>query len=117
MADMNSLVPIVDAAIAVSGNITNLITRAKASGVVQRAQLQLLRAQTGKVLADSRAYHAGELVIANLEQLARTQEYIDNLQRQGRLHGAALEMAMEQLEDLNDMLRRNLRYFENREMR
>lgn len=117
VADINSLVPVVDAAIAVSGNITSLVTRARANGVVRHAQLEMLRAQTEKVLADAKAYHAGDLVTANLEQIARTQEHIDNLQRQGRLHGASLEMAMDQLADLNDMLRRNLRNFENRELR
>lgn len=118
MADYKSLVPVIaDAAVAVSGNITSLVTKAKASGVIQRAQLEMLKAQTTKVLRDARAYHAGDIVTTNLEQIAKTQEYIDNLERQGRLHGMSLKMAMDQLGDLNDVLRRNLRNFEKREMR
>lgn len=118
MSDYNSLVPVVaNAAVAVSGNITSFITKTKASGVIQRAQLEMLREQTEKVLADSRAYHSSDIVITNLDQIARTQEHIDCLERQGRLHGMALTMAMDQLWELNDMLRRNLRRFENRTLR
>lgn len=114
MTDLNSLVPIVaDAAVAVTGNITNLIVKAKASGVVQRTQLEMLKNQTAKVLADARAYHSSDIVITNLEQIAKTQEYIDYLRGQGRLHGASLTMAMDQLGDLNNILRRNLKDFEN----
>lgn len=113
-----SLVPVVaNAAVAISGNITSLITKSRASGVIQRGQLELLKAQTAKVLADARAYHAGEIVTTNLEQLARTQNQIDNLEREGRLHGSSLSMAMDQLSDLNDILRRNLKRYENRDVR
>lgn len=118
MPDTTSLVPVVaNAAVAVSGNITSLITKARASGVIQRAQLEMLKDETAKVLTDARAYHAGDIVTTNLEQIARAQEHIDNLERQGRLHGNSLNMAMDQLGDLNDMLRRNLRRFENRGLR
>lgn len=118
MADFNSLVPIVEkAAVAVTENITGLITKSKASGVIQRTQLEMLKAQTTKVLTDARAYYSGDIITTNLEQIARTQEYIDTLERQGRLHGISLTMAMDQLADLNDMLRRNLREFENRWLR
>lgn len=117
MSDYDSLVPIVaNAAIAVSGNITNLIMRAKASGIVQRAQLEMLKSQTAKVLSDAKAYHAAEIVIGNLDQIAKTQEHIDYLEKQGKLHGEALNMAMEHLSDLNDILRRNLRRYENGEL-
>lgn len=118
MSDMNALVPAVaNAVVAVSGNITNLITKAKAYGVIQHAQFEMLRTQTAKVLADARAYHSAEIITTNLEQIARTQELIDSLEKQGKLHGRSLAMAMEQLGDLNDILRRNLRRFENREWR
>lgn len=60
MLDNNSLVPVVaNAVVAVSGNITNLVTKTKASGVIQRAQLEMLKEQTAKVLADAKAYNAG----------------------------------------------------------
>lgn len=118
MADYNSLVPVIaKTAVAVSGSISSLITRTKAAGVIQRAQLEMLIYQTDKVLTDARAYLAGEIVTTNLEQLAKTQAHIDNLARQGRLHGKSLDMAMDQLGDLNDTLRRNLRDFENRKLR
>lgn len=118
MEDNNSLVPAVtNAAVVVSGNIANLIVRTRASGIIQRTQLELLKDQTAKVIAEARACQASELVAVNLEQIARAQERIDNLEKQGRLHGAALTMAMDMLNDLNDMLRRNLRKFENREWR
>lgn len=118
MTDLNSLVPVVaNAAVAVTGNITNLIVKTKASGVIQRTQLEMLKIQTAKVLADARAYHASDIVITNLEQIARTQERIDNLEKQGLLYGQSLAMAMDQLCDLNNILRRNLRDFENGEWR
>lgn len=118
MVDYNSLVPAVaNAAIAVSGNITSLITKTRASGVIQHAQLEMLKDQTAKVLAEARTYHSCDIIATNLEQIAKTQELIDSLERQGKLHGASLKMAMDQLCDLNDMLRRNLRRFENRELR
>lgn len=117
MEDFKSLVPVVaNAAITVSGNISNIITKTKANGVIQRAQLEMLKDQTAKVLTDARVYYSGDLVTTNLEQIARVQEHIDNLERQGRLHGISLTMAMDQLGDLNNMLRRNLRKFENREL-
>lgn len=114
MADHDSLVPMVkEAAVVVSGTITSLITRTRASGVVQRTQLELLKNQTAKVLADARAYHAGELVTTNLEQLAKTQDYIDSLEKRGQLHGRSLDYAMQQLDELNNMLRHNLRNYES----
>lgn len=117
MAD-NSLIPVVtNAVVTVSGNITNFITKTRASGFIQRAQLDMLKDQTEKVLAEARANHIGDIVTTHLEQLARAQERIDSLERQGRLHDATLAMAMDQLGDLNDILRRNLRNFESRELR
>lgn len=117
MTDYNAIVPAVaNAAVAVSGNITSLITKSKASGIINKAQLTMLKDQTAKVLADARAFHSFDIVSTNLEQIAKTQEYIDNLVKQGRLHGSSFTMAMEQLEDLNSMLRRNLKNFENREL-
>lgn len=117
MTDYNSIVPAVaNAAITVSGNITNLITKTRASGVIQKAQLEMLKDQTAKVLTEARVYHTFEIIATNLEQIARTQEYIDTLQKQGRLHGKSLTMAIDQLGDLNDILRRNLRRFENKDL-
>lgn len=117
MTDLNSLVPVVaNAAVAVSENMTNLIVKAKASGIVHRTQLKMLKAQTEKVLADARAYHSADIVILNLEQIARTQERIDCLEKQGLLHGKSLAMAMDQLYDLNEVLRRILHNFENGEL-
>jgi len=114
METSTSLVPVIaNAAVAVSANISNLVTKAKASGVIQRGQLELLKEQTAKVLADARAYNAGDIVITNLEQLARTQHQIDSWEKAGRLHGSSLSMAMDQLTDLNDILRRNLRRYES----
>ncbi len=112
MSEFNSLVPIVaEAAVKVSGSITNLITNAKANGIVRRSQLVMLKLQTEKVLADARIHHASELITTNLEQIAKTQEQIDNLEKQGKLHGKSLEMAMQHLEDLNLILRYNLRQY------
>lgn len=117
MTELNSLVPVVaDAAVAITGNITNFITKTKAAGTIHRAQFEMLKNQTEKVLADARAYNTFSIVTTNLEQIARTQEYIDTLTKQGRLHGKSLDMAMDQLFDLNDILRRNLKNFENGEM-
>ncbi len=118
MTDYNSLVPVVaNAAVAVSGNISSLITKTKASGVIHRTQLEMLKDQTDKVLAEAKAYHSCDIAITNLEQLAKAQERIDILERQGLLHGKSLDMAMDQLGDLNDVLRCNIRRFENRELR
>lgn len=114
MTDLNSLVPVVaNAAVAVSENMTNLIVKSKANGIVHRTQLKMLKEQTEKVLADARAYHSADIVILNLEQIARAQERIDYLAKQGVLHGESLVMAMNQLCDLNEVLRRILRDFEN----
>lgn len=118
MSENNSLVPVVaNALVEVSGNITNFVTKAKASGVIRRAQLEILRKQTTKVVVEIRTYNLGDIIMTNLDQIARTQEHIDNLERQGRLHGASLTMAMDQLTDLNNILRRNLRKYENGELR
>lgn len=114
MSDLNSLVPIVtEAIVKVSGDITNFVTNARANGIVHRGQLTMLKSQTEKVLAEAIAYHAGELVATNLEQIAKTQERIDNLVKQGKLHDITLIMAMQQLEDLNFILRYNLRNYLN----
>ena len=116
MPDYNSLVPMVaNAAVAVSGNIASLVLNARASGVVQRTQLKMLKAQTAKVLTEARAYLAGDIVVTNLEQIGKTQEYIDTLVQQGKLHDASLDMAMEQLSVLNRLLRENLERFKNGE--
>lgn len=113
-----SLVPVVaNAAIAVSEDITNFITKARASGIIQRSQLELLKAQTEKVLTEARSSHICDVISTNLEQIAKTQELIDKLEKQGRLHGISLKMAMDQLYDLNDMLRHNLRKLKFREWR
>lgn len=113
MVDYKSLVPVVTSSvIAMSENITGFIEKARASGVIQHAQIEMLKAQTEKVLAEARAYHYFEVISTNLEQIAKTQEMIDNLERQGRLHGISLKMAIDQLYDLNYMLRCNLRTLE-----
>ncbi len=110
MTDLKSLVPVVaETAVAVSGNITNLVTQAKASGIVRQTQLDMLKSQTKKVLADAKTYHTGEIIISNLEQIAKTQELIDRLHKSGSLHGRSLEIAMEQLNELNNALRQILR--------
>jgi len=115
MEPTTSLTPaVITAATVVSGNITNLITKVRANGVVERGKLEFLKDQTAKVLAAARAYHAWDIVTINLEQISKTQNQIDNLQKEGRLHGTSLNMAMEQLYDLNEMLRRNLRTLESR---
>lgn len=118
MPDSSSLVPIIaNAAVSVSNNITNLITKSKASGVIQRAQLTNLIQQTEKVLADAVAIHVDDIIQTNLDIIARTQEHIDNLEKQGKLHGVSLNMALDHLGDLNDTLRRNLKRFENNSFR
>ena len=118
MEDFNSLVPtMTNAAVVFSGNIANLIVRTRASGIIQRTQLELLKDQTAKVIAEARACQAGEFVTTNLEQIARAQEHIDNLKNQGRLHGSTLTMVLDTLADLNSILQRNLRQFEGRERR
>lgn len=109
MADNASLVPVIaNAAVAVSENITSLVTKSKARGVIQHAQLENLRQQTKKVLADARANHVDDIIQTNLDIIARTQEHIDTLEKQGKLHGVSLEVALDQLNDLNDALRKNL---------
>lgn len=114
MTDFNSLVPVVaKAATTVTSDISNLVTKVKVGGVIQRTQFEILKNQTAKVLADAKAYNTTSIITTNLEQIAKTQEYIDTLFKQGRLHGVSLNMAMEQLADLNDILRKNLRRFEN----
>lgn len=117
MDEFTSMVPVVaNAAVAVSENITGIITRAKATGIIRDTQIEMLKDQTAKVLIEARTHLAGELVTINLEQLAKTQEYIDFLKSKGQLHGKSFDMAIDQLEDLNNILRRNLRDFENREL-
>ena len=117
MTDYNSIVPVVaNAAITVSGNITDLIVKARAGGVIHRAQIEMLKDQTAKVIADARSHHTADIIMTNLDQIAKTQEHIDYLAKIGRLHGISLNMAMDQLSDLNDTLRRNLRRYENREL-
>lgn len=114
----NSLIPVVtNAVIAVSGNITNFITKAKANGFIQRTQLDMLKDQTEKILAEARANHIFDIVSTVIEQLAKVQEHIDRLEKQGRLHDSTLTMALDYLEELNNMLRHNLREFENRVLR
>lgn len=114
MNEFNSLVPVVtDAIFAVSENLTGIITETKATGTIQRTKLNMLKNQTKKILADAKAHLVGELVITSLEQLAKTQEYIDFLASKGQLHGLSLDMAMDQMTDLNKMLRRNLQDFIN----
>jgi len=118
MDGSTSLVPVVaNAVVAVSSNITGFVTKTRAKGVVERGQLEYLRDQTAKVLADVRACHLGDLVATNLEQLARTQYQINNLEREGRLVGNSLIMAMDQLSVLNNLLQSNLRNFINRDLR
>lgn len=114
MENMKSLVPVITDAVVTSvvsipENITGLITMARMNGIVRRGQLEMVREQTRKALADAKAYNYGSLVITNLEQLSKTQDFIDRLVREGSLHGISLEFALQQLEDLNDMLRQNLR--------
>lgn len=117
MQELQSLVPIVaKAAVTVSGDISDFITMTKASRVVKQTQLIMLKDETEKVLADARAHHFSSLVTTNLEEIVKMQNYIDYFVNQGQLHEQSLNMAMENLCDLNDMLRRNLRDFENRKL-
>lgn len=113
----NELIPVVNNALDLTGKVTSLITRSRETKVIDKAKLEWLKDQTNKILVEARTYHAKEIVCANIEQLAKTQETIDMYENQGKLHGRALDMAMEQLEDLNNILRDNLRDYKNRELR
>jgi predicted HTH domain antitoxin len=117
MEDKNAMIPVVKTAIALSGGIISFATRAKASGVVQRAELAMLKDMTAKALREARAHHQSDLVYTNIEEIAKIQEHIDSLHRQGRLHGVSLNMATDHLIDLNNTLRRNLRDLESKDYR
>lgn len=108
MSDVNSLIPTVNTAIALTSSISTMVTKCKANGIITRTQIEMLRAQTSKVLADAAICHLSEITAENINQLASTQEMIDRLSKEGSLHGASLTMAMDQLSLLNDQLRQNL---------
>ncbi len=113
---MNTVLPVVvqTAISVVSKGIGDLVMNARANGVVKRAQFEMLKDQTTKAIALARANNAGDIARSNLEQLMETQRYIDNLEKEGRLHGISLSMAMDQLADLNDTLRKILEDYRNR---
>lgn len=114
MSDVNSPIPTVNTAIALTSNISDLIVKCRATGVITRAQIAMLRAQICKVLAYTAIVHLSELIAENINQLAATHKLIDRLSKEGRLHGVSLKLAMGQLELLNEQLLQSLLDYRNR---
>lgn len=101
---MDNNLAVWNAAKSVSTAVASIITTYRKSKAVKKQELAALEAKIKIYVTQARAHAIGEIIRVNIEEIASTQRYID----QQNLDGIALEMAIEQLHELNCLLRANL---------
>lgn len=93
----------------VTSVISSMVTTFKALKTVKKEDAIKLKERIKVIESISRTYGLGEIARANINELAKTQKYIE----QCNLNGVALKHAISQLENLGNMLEKNLEDYSN----
>lgn len=89
--------------------ISSMATTFKALKTVKKEDNIKLKERIKVIETVARSYGLGEIARANINELAKTQKHIE----QCNLNGTALKYAMLQLENLGNMLEKNLEEYSN----
>ena len=89
----------------ISTAVGSILSTYKSYRAVRKRDLRILEQKIETYIATEKTKSNGEKIRANIEEIAKTQRYID----EQNLTGLALELAIGQLRNLNDMLNSDLR--------
>ena len=87
--------------------VSNVVSLYRRDRAIDRAKLRQIEQEAEEALRYARGQALGNLARINIEEIAATQRYIDSL----RLKDAALDYAMQTLEQLHRQLIENLKGF------
>lgn len=93
----------------VTSIIHSMVSTFKTIKAVQKEDNIKLKEKIKVIEKLARSYGLGEIARANINELAKTQKYIEKCD----LNGLALKYAMRQLEELGNMLEINLEEYSN----
>lgn len=102
--DMGTEMTIWNATKDVSNALTAVINTYKSFGMVRKQEMASLDIKIKSFQAKTYAREVGDVIRLNIQEIADTQRYIE----QQNCTGLALDMAIEQLVELNILLRNNL---------
>ena len=105
---MKSNLTVWTAAKEVSSALSTMVSTYKTLKTVKKESI-ILKEKIRAFQTIARARGMGEIARANIDEIAKTQEFIDRLQ----MDGAALDYAMTYMERLSDMLNINLEDYMN----
>lgn len=115
MTENNALTPVAKVALtALSESISEFIASVRSIGYVQQTRVKKMRDKADAALAIAKRENISAIIEGNIDSICRVQERIDYYVKQDKLHDRSLELAYNQLDLLNDSLRKNLSDFENR---
>lgn len=103
--DMGTEMTIWTATKDVSNALTAVINTYKSFRVVRKQEMDTLDIKIKTFQAKTYAREVGEVIRLNIQEIAATQRYIE----QQKCTGLALDMAINQLVELNTLLRNNLK--------
>lgn len=98
-----------DATKDVTSVISSMVSTFKALKTVRKEDNIKLKEKIKVIEKLAHSYGLGEIARANINELAKTQTYIE----QCNLSGVTLKCAMKQLENLGNMLEKNLEEYSN----
>lgn len=93
----------------VSSALGTMVSTYKTLRTVKKQESIILKEKIRAFQTITRARGMGEVARANIDEIAKTQEFINKLY----MDGAALDYAMSYMERLNDMLNINLENYMN----
>ena len=106
---MKSNLTVWTAAKEVSSALSTMVSTYKTLKTVKKQESIILKEKIRAFQTIARARGMGEIARANIDEIAKTQEFIDRLQ----MDGAALDYVMTYMERLSDMLNINLEDYMN----
>ena len=106
---MKSNLTVWTAAKEVSSALSTMVSTYKTLKTVKKQESIILKEKIRAFQTIARARGMGEIARANIDEIAKTQEFIDRLQ----MDGAALDYAMTYMERLSDMLNIKLEDYMN----
>lgn len=100
---------LISAAKEVSSTVSSLVSTYRDIRSVKKHDIIILEENIKNFRATCRSRGVGELIRINIEEISKTQHLIDSQ----NLSSFALELAMGQLRNLNEMLTKNLEMYMN----
>lgn len=112
-----ALIQVAAGALDIVNKAASLINLFRERRITSRAKLREMMVETDSLLAVARSHAIANVVVANVEELARTAKVIEMYANNGDLYGRSLDLAYDQLDTLNYSLRVNAQRFQDEVMR